>query len=208
MAKDAGLVNGYDSIHFGPDDLLTRAQAAKLFAEIYYPHSIEEVRSPLSDINSTQWFYPYVSVLIQKGVIHGYDNGTFGPDDAVTLAQFAAMAARSMDNLSEDYSSYALERFSDLSAGYWANSYIGYMAYKGIIRGYPDGTVRPDEALTRKRATTLFIRLYEMMLSTKQAGIYIASDGESLYRNRWVRLDNSTPCSLSRDDFSHCLPCG
>jgi hypothetical protein len=92
------------------------------------------------------------------GIVNGYPNGTFRPDGAITRAELAAIAARFAEAMgmtpANDVS------FSDV-AGHWAQDDIMYAAQIGWVTGYPDGTYRPDRAITRAEFMTLVNRILE-----------------------------------------------
>lgn len=82
--------------------------------------------------------------------INGYSDGTFRPALTVTRAEVAKMVATRAQLAGAD------SKFSDTKT-HWANKYIGALADKGMIGGYPDGTFRPDGGLTRAEATKILV---------------------------------------------------
>ena len=95
------------------------------------------------------WYNNGVSTTANAGIVAGYPDGTFLPDNNITRAEFATIAARF---LSEAYAGPDL--FTDIS-GHWAQEYINRAANAGWINGYPDGTFHPDAYITRAEAVTL-----------------------------------------------------
>ena len=87
------------------------------------------------------------------GIVKGHNDGTFAPNAPITRAEFAAIAAR-FDDKNTDTSS----KFTDI-ASHWAKNEIGIAANKGWINGYPDGTFRPNQYITRAEAMTLVNRV-------------------------------------------------
>ena len=100
-----------------------------------------------------QWFNHAVSTLSSMGIVKGHNDGTFAPNAPITRAEFAAIAAR-FDDKNTDTSS----KFTDI-ASHWAKNEIGIAANKGWINGYPDGTFRPNQYITRAEAMTLVNRV-------------------------------------------------
>ena len=147
---------GYPNGNVEPNGNITRAEVATIFFRLL----TEEVRTAnstqsnsLSDVTRGQWFNHAVSTLSSMGIVKGHNDGTFAPNAPITRAEFAAIAAR-FDDKNRDTSS----KFTDI-ASHWAKNEIGIAANKGWINGYPDGTFRPNQYITRAEAMTLVNRV-------------------------------------------------
>ena len=147
---------GYPNGNVEPNGNITRAEVATIFFRLL----TEEVRTAnstqsnsLSDVTRGQWFNHAVSTLSSMGIVKGHNDGTFAPNAPITRAEFAAIAAR-LDDKNTDTSS----KFTDI-ASHWAKNEIGIAANKGWINGYPDGTFRPNQYITRAEAMTLVNRV-------------------------------------------------
>ena len=147
---------GYPDGNVKPSGNITRAEVATIFFRLL----TEDVRTAnstqsnsLSDVSRGQWFNHAISTLSSMGIVKGHTDGTFAPDDPITRAEFAAIAAR-FDDKNTDTSS----DFSDI-ASHWAKDEIGIAANKGWINGYPDSTFRPDQYITRAEAMTIVNRV-------------------------------------------------
>ena len=84
--------------------------------------------------------------------IVGYPDGTVRPEGDITRAEFATITARFFEATYEGE-----DLFSDI-AGHWAADYINQAANAGIVDGYPDGTFRPQQNITRAEAMTMVNR--------------------------------------------------
>ena len=147
---------GFPNGNVEPNGNITRAEVATIFFRLL----TEEVRTAnstqsnsLSDVTRGQWFNHAVSTLSSMGIVKGHNDGTFAPNAPITRAEFAAIAAR-FDDKNTDTSS----KFTDI-ASHWAKNEIGIAANKGWINGYPDGTFRPNQYITRAEAMTLVNRV-------------------------------------------------
>lgn len=147
---------GYPNGNVEPNGNITRAEVATIFFRLL----TEEVRTAnstqsnsLSDVTRGQWFNHAVSTLSSMGIVKGHNDGMFAPNAPITRAEFAAIAAR-FDDKNTDTSS----KFTDI-ASHWAKNEIGIAANKGWINGYPDGTFRPNQYITRAEAMTLVNRV-------------------------------------------------
>ena len=87
------------------------------------------------------------------GIVNGRTANIFDPDAAITRAEFAAICARFDTGLTEGNS-----KFTDIS-GHWAEEEIKRAVSLGWIRGYEDGTFRPDQYITRAEAMTIINRV-------------------------------------------------
>jgi hypothetical protein len=109
----------------------------------------------LSDIAGTQ-FEKQIRKLVESGVVAGFPDGSFKPNQEVTRAQFAKLAAVAL-NLNP--SGYSQSTFSDVPADHWALGFIEAVAAKGWVKGYPDGTYAPEKNITREEIATMVIRV-------------------------------------------------
>ena len=152
--KDLTYIIGYPDESVRPDASMTRAEAATVFYRLYdgeYPAFTRRMSNgTFEDVKADYWFYKEVETLYNIGIVDGMDEHTFAPDAPVTRAEFAVMAAR-FANL--DYEGGNI--FDDVPTGHWAYSYINAAANAGWVEGYPDGSFRPDEPISRAEVVTL-----------------------------------------------------
>lgn len=96
-----------------------------------------------------------------KAYIFGYNDGTFRADNDMTRSEAAAIFARLIaEEKGETVSGKAT--FSDVKSNDWCYKYIGYLEKYDIIKGYSDGTFRPDDAVTRAEFVTMAVRYYDL----------------------------------------------
>jgi parallel beta-helix repeat protein len=98
----------------------------------------------LSDI-AGNWAQEFITVLAKQGVIAGFPDGTFRPNDPVTRAQATAIFTKAF-NPSPRREGVT---FSDVSSRYWAHDVIQTAYRGGFVAGYPDGSFKPDLAVPR-----------------------------------------------------------
>lgn len=108
------------------------------------------------DVPSTSWAYASVVDLSARGLIGGYEDGTFHPDEAVTRAQFARLIC-----LIQKVTVQTVTRnpFPDVAASHWAAGYIAAAVQQGFLSGYRNGTFHPDDPLTTAQALVVVVRL-------------------------------------------------
>ncbi|NET48060.1 MAG: DUF1565 domain-containing protein [Merismopedia sp. SIO2A8] len=94
------------------------------------------------------WAQPFIEHLHQYGVIQGFPDGTFQPNASLTRAQYAAL----LDQMFDLPAVVAPRPFRDVSENFWAAAAIQQASTMEFIAGFPDGTFRPNNALTRAQA--------------------------------------------------------
>ena len=152
--KDLTYIVGYPDESVRADASMTRAEAATVFYRLYdgdYPAFERRMSgSTFEDVQTGHWFYKKVETLYNSGIVDGTGEHTFSPDEPVTRAEFAVMAARFAGL---DYEGGNV--FDDVPVGHWAYSYINAAANAGWVQGYPDGSFRPDEPIRRAEVVRL-----------------------------------------------------
>ncbi|MGB9552918.1 MAG: S-layer homology domain-containing protein, partial [bacterium] len=133
--------------------LLVLAVAALLVMTLAYAPKVGAVT--LSDISGTP-FEKEITKLVEAGVVSGFPDGTFKPDQPVTRAQFAKLVAVAFGLNTTGFTS---STFNDVPPDHWALGYIEAVAQKGWVKGFPDGGFHPEENITREQMATLMIRV-------------------------------------------------
>ncbi len=109
------------------------------------------------------WAAPPIGRLAASGVLGGFPDGTFAPEQPVTRAQFAyALASALKWPVPERTSS-----FNDYVPD-WARPAVEKAVYRGVITGYPDGTFRPDAGITRTEMAVMIDRALKLGESNSQ----------------------------------------
>ena len=155
---------GYPDGNVKPGGNITRAEVATIFFRLL----TEETRNAnstksnsYSDVERGTWYNHAVSTLSAMGIVKGDTHGKFNPDAPITRAEFAAIAARF-----DDKANTTTADFSDI-ASHWAKNEISAASNNGWINGYPDGTFKPDNHITRAEAMTLVNRVLKRLPETK-----------------------------------------
>lgn len=113
-----------------------------------------------SDINQ-HWAISSIKKLTRLGVINGYPSGGFGPDDQITRAEFAAMITRGFVDMAERTVNIKPEDFvvySDIN-NHWSSEYLKKLVSVGVMTGYGDGTIRPEQTITRQEMAIMITRV-------------------------------------------------
>ncbi|WP_017302479.1 S-layer homology domain-containing protein [Nodosilinea nodulosa] len=104
--------------------------------------------SRFSDLGN-HWATAYVESLADRGLVKGYPDGTYRPDEAINRAQFAALVAASYRSIAPVREAVA---FVDVPPSHWAASAIDQAQRQGFLGGYPDHTFRPSQGMVRVQA--------------------------------------------------------
>ena len=96
-----------------------------------------------------------INALVALGVVRGYEDGTFRPENILTRAELAVLLVESLGY--GGLVAGSTSNFSD-TQNHWSNGYVGIAAGTGLVLGYPDGTFKPDQPLTYDEAITMILR--------------------------------------------------
>ncbi|MGQ9533299.1 MAG: S-layer homology domain-containing protein [Desulfotomaculales bacterium] len=102
---------------------------------------------------ATHWARNDIEIMAARHVVQGMPDGTFAPDAGVTRAQFAAFVTRCLG-----LEPGGAAGFSDVPANAWYAGVVAAAAKAGIVKGFEDGTFRPDEPITREQVAAMVTR--------------------------------------------------
>ena len=150
-------IMGYPDGTVQPKGEITRAEACTIFFRLLTDSSRDYYFSKTNDytdVNAGDWFNNAISTLSNAGIVTGYNDGTFRPNQPITRGEMAKIIAN-FANLNKGTKS-----FTDLS-GHWSKTYVELAAGNGWIAGYPDSSFRPDQKITRAETVTMINRVLE-----------------------------------------------
>lgn len=143
----------YSKTNFKPDTIATRAILADAVARTFNKN-LSCKFAPYKDVPVTYWACDKINALKNANIMIGYGDGTFKPEDQATRAMLAVVIARAM-NLSYDSASPS---FKDVPRTYWAYKEIEGMNRAGFMKGYGDGTFKPDDKASRATVAVVISR--------------------------------------------------
>lgn len=153
------VIRGISAGYFGPDKPTRRSEFAVMIVKaLNLP--LEKKKMEFSDIPESHWAYSYIATAQKAGIISGYPDGKFKPDEYVTRGQMAVMLARA----------YSLERtgreadFRDVLPSYWAYDAILKLADNKITKGYEDKTFRPGLPVKRAEVAVFLAKAADTTL--------------------------------------------
>lgn len=163
----AGIINGYSDGSFHPDDNITRAELAKIISS---PAELGgAAAAEFNDVTEADWYYADVMKCAAEGVINGYEDGSFRPENYVTREEAAVMFSRGFNITKQSEMTFADS--ADISD--WAADAVMAMASQGIINGYEDGTFRPSANITRAET----VKILDGAVSSENDAVRTASPG-------------------------------
>lgn len=157
-SKHKSYIVGYTDGTFQPDGDMTRAEAAAIFARLISEEKTENIsgtKNNFTDVKSNEWYAGYISYLEKYGIIKGYADNTFRPDEAVTRAEFVSMTVRYYGLFDKVSYPANTTKYSDINGKHWAIKDISFAKNIGWLNGYADGTFRPDNNITRAEVVTV-----------------------------------------------------
>ena len=151
-ASENGLMGGYGNGLFGPNDNLSRAQ----FAQILFNREGRPVVNYLlqyGDVAGGAWYTEAVRWATSRGVVGGYGNGMFGPNDNITREQLAVMLWRYAGSPAATHKELHFNDTDEISG--YALEALRWAVENGIISGYGDGRLGPQGLATRAQVAQM-----------------------------------------------------
>lgn len=140
---------GYPGGIFGPDQNMTRAEAAQMFYNLLLEKDVE-ITVEFVDVPEDAWYAKPVNTLASLGILSGVGNGRFDPERSITRAEFTVIAMKFANT-----SGGGVNIFSDVNEDDWFYSAVVDSTQYGWINGYPDGTFRPEATISRAEVTVI-----------------------------------------------------
>nr|WP_281391844.1 S-layer homology domain-containing protein [Bacillus benzoevorans] len=150
-----GYITGYGDNTFKTGDTVTRAQAAIMIGRALGLNG-DPRDTKFSDVVANVTGSGYIASAVDKGIISGFADGTFRPNQPVTRGQMAIFLNRAFT-----LNAGNVNNFTDVSANMASYQAIINVASNGIAGGYTDGTYRPDQHLNRGQFSAFLARTLE-----------------------------------------------
>jgi len=149
-----GAVSGYGDGTFRPASFVTRAEFIKMVVLASKVETATTYGGLFPDVGDKHWAWPYVEAAKRIGLVDGDSSGNFKPDKLINRAEAAKIVVKAL-NLSENLSGVP---FTDVHQGFWGYAFIMTAKNSGIISGYPDGTYRPLNSVSRAEAAKVVFK--------------------------------------------------
>jgi hypothetical protein len=133
-------------------------------------------QTTFSDVSSNYWAAQFIQQLSQRGVIAGFPDGSFRPEEAVTRAQFAAMVNKAFQKAQQR----SPISFTDVPSNYWASSAIGQAYNIGFLSGYPGNRFEPNQAIPRQQVLVSLANGLEYTPINTESTLQSFNDGSKI----------------------------
>ena len=154
-AYDNGLMTGVSANEFAPEQTTTRAMIVSILARL---EGVESANNAgFADV-SNEWYATAVNWAANVGVVNGYEDGTFKPNQPITREQLAAILINYAAYKGEDVSARAdLSSYTDRPST-WAQEVISWSVAEGLLTGVTADTLQPQGAATRAQVAAILQR--------------------------------------------------
>lgn len=153
---DAGAISGYPDGTFRPEDQITRAEFAALAARVGETRLDAAGETGLFPDMTGHWAETEVCRLAAAGFVQGDTQGNFRPEDSISRQEAAALTA-ALAGLEGEAESLSFTDGEEIAP--WAEAAVAAAAEAGLLSGYPDGSFRPQAALSRAESAALLSAL-------------------------------------------------
>lgn len=163
-AYDNGLMTGTSATTFEPNTTTTRGMIVSMLHRLEGSPAVGSAE--FSDVAGGDWYADPVAWAASEGIVGGYGDGTFGPNDPITREQMASILYRYADYKGLDVSARAsLDAYSDAdSVSPWASDVMSWAVSEGIISGMTEDTLAPQGTATRAQVAAMFQRFLENVM--------------------------------------------
>ena len=152
-----GYITGYPDGSFKPGNTITRAEFVSIIDKILNLPAYNPAVPDFSDVSTGDWFYASVEKAVYAGIIKGYGNSTFKPDDPITREDMAVILVNALGKQEEAAASRGVNAGfkDDARISSWARGYVAVAVNDGLLKGYPDGNFSPLGNATRAEACAM-----------------------------------------------------
>ncbi len=162
-AVTQGLLKGTEPYYYEPETSLTRAMFVtilyRLMEQQGYDVSVTD-NADFSDVAAGSWYEEAVSWSSSRGIVLGYENGTFRPDVKITREEMCVILDRLLTELEQPMPESEPEFSDNFRISLWAYDAVGKLSAGGIILGMGNNCFAPQNTATRAEAATVLLRLF------------------------------------------------
>lgn len=159
---NAGIVSGKSETLYAPADNVTRAEYASLLVRAM-KLSANNAGKEFTDVAQGEWYCNAVQTASALGIVSGYEDGSFRPNNSITREEMAVMTLRAAQAAGRNIPAKTSVSFTDADqiSGY-AKDAVNQLANAQIINGMGDGTFAPQQTANRAQAAVIIYQLCEL----------------------------------------------
>jgi len=148
-------LSGYPDGTFRPDNTISRAEFATILVKEF---NLNSVKGKVFEDTSSHWASDYITAAAEHGIVKGYNDTLFGPDDPITREQMVVMLVKAA-HIDTFNSADLANIFTDSSQiSDWAKDAVFAANKSGILSGYPNGNFRPQGQASRAEAANVIVK--------------------------------------------------
>ena len=157
-AYDNGLMTGTAEDTFAPNATTTRGMIVAILHRLEDEPAAQD--AGFSDVADGSWYASAVAWAKETGIVNGYSDSTFGPNDAITREQMAAILMNYAEYKGQDVTASAdLSGYADAdTVSGWATDAVQWAVEEGLINGMSEDTLAPQGNATRAQVAAIFQR--------------------------------------------------
>ena len=175
---ELGIINGQGDRTFAPDASCKRADFAIILVNVL---GLEGTATDnFDDVAVGKYYYNPVGLAKEAGVVNGYGDGNFGPENFCTRAELMVMVANALKVTGLDITAdeSVLAQFSDeASIPVWARPYVAYLVENGIVNG-ANGVINPNVNITRAEVAVIMFNVVNATNAVSKEAVDDALNGE------------------------------
>jgi hypothetical protein len=154
--QQRGILDGYEDGSFGPENPINRAESLKVLLESLGEAPDEDTENEFEDVPEDAWFAGYVKKAKRKGIVKGYEDGTFQPARTVNQVELLKLAFESFGIDLASYDVTSLPEGADVNS--WYAAYLQYALDNDLL---DEEDVAPGEGMTREMFSEVMYRLIQ-----------------------------------------------
>ncbi|MBP2026195.1 S-layer homology domain-containing protein [Peptoniphilus stercorisuis] len=180
VKNNINLLKGYSDGTFKPDNNITIAEIISIFAQIENKNiENKNFNSKYKDVNSRKWYSNSIYKLEELGYLdEAFKGENLNPNKYISRAEFSSIAANFIESSNEN------SNFKDVDENHISKKSIDKLYSKNYIKGYLDGTFKPDNNISRAEVATILNRMLE--INSKENIENLENKYSDLDKNHWA----------------------
>ena len=185
LAKHEAFIGGYPDGNFAPDKQITRGEVAAIFARLLADKAEagKVYTSTFKDVPADLWSASSIGLMQSLGMLSGYEDGTFRPEQPITRAELIALVCRFKA------AAPGVPVFNDVPSTHWAYNDINAAAAQGWTGGYEDGSFRPGQPITRAEVVSILCRVLDRNADAEyitERYVYLPNTFKDINSSHWA----------------------
>lgn len=169
------MINGYTDGTFKPNNNITRAEFAIIMVRLFDINIdlYKNVNPTFSDVDKTSFSFPYIEAAYDNNIMVGFNSKEFGPNQFISRQEIAKVLYNVMVKKNIEVNTIYTGDFKDYSSvGDWAKTAITGAINSGIMNGYTDHTLKPNNNATRAESCKLIFSMIKYIVDHTDEAVY------------------------------------